>query len=48
MARSVNEITQQSRAVFDQIGNYPIGWNVTSIGVALVGCWLFVEVIEFF
>jgi hypothetical protein len=48
MAISLNEIAQQSSAVFDQIGNYPIGWSVVSIGVAVVGFWLFVEVIEFF
>jgi hypothetical protein len=48
MAISVNEIAQQSSAVFDQIGNYPINWVVASIGVAIVGFWLFAEFVEFF
>jgi hypothetical protein len=48
MAMSVNEIAQQSNAVFDQIGNYPISWVAASIGIAVVGFWLFAEVVEFF
>ena len=48
VAISVNEIAQQSSAVFDQIENYPISWSVASIGIAVVGFWLFVEVVEFF
>lgn len=48
MAITVNEIAQQSSAMFDQIGNYPIGWVVASIGTAVVGFWLFAEVVEFF
>jgi hypothetical protein len=48
MAISVNEIAQQSGAAFDQIGNYPINWSVASIAIAVVGCWLLAEFIEFF
>ena len=48
MAISVNEIAQQSGAAFDQIRNYPINWSQTSIAIAVVGCWLLAEFIEFF
>ena len=48
MAISLNEIAQQSAAAFDQIRNYPINWGLASIAMAVVGCWLLAEFIEFF
>ena len=48
MAISVDEIAQQSSAAFDQIRNYPINWGLASIAIAVVGCWLLAEFIEFF
>ena len=48
MAISLNEIAQQSAAAFDQIRNYPINSGLASIAVAVVGCWLVAEFIEFF
>jgi putative Mn2+ efflux pump MntP len=48
MAISLNEIAQQSGAAFDQISNYSINWGLVSIAIAVVGCWLAAEFIEFF
>ena len=48
VAISVDEIAQRSGAAFDQITNYPINWSLTSIAVAVVGCWLLAELIEHF
>ena len=44
----LNEIAQQSGEALDQIRNYPINWNLVSIAVVVVGCWLLAEFIEFF
>ena len=48
MAISVNEIAQQSGTAFDQIRHYPVNWSLASIAIAVVGCWLLAEFIEFF
>lgn len=48
MTISLNEIAQQSGEALDQIRNYPINWNLVSIAVVVVGCWLSAEFIEFF
>ena len=48
MPLSLNEIAQQFAAAFDQIKTYPINWGLASIAIAVVGCWLLAEFIEFF
>jgi len=48
MTISLNEIAQHSGDAVNQIGNYHINWNLTSIAIAVVGCWILAECIEFF
>ena len=47
MAISLNEIAQHSGEALNQIRNYQINWTLASIAIAVVGCWILAECIEF-